>query len=120
MCACTSSMVRAVDEGWERPGPGAAELIREAAQLFLDQPAGLAGEVDAAIVASSPPGLRDDPTLASEVAASNRANLFHWASCNLRDPGGRVPVNLSPEVLAIARDAVRRGLEQNILTTYRT
>jgi DNA-binding PucR family transcriptional regulator len=36
----------------------------------------------------------------------------------MRDPGARVPANLSPEVLAIARDAVRRGADQMLLSTY--
>src|SRR3954468_4724607 len=107
-------------ETWQRPSPAAADVIRQACRLFLDQPAGLAATIDGAIVDMAPPALREDPALAAEVAASNRANLFHWSSCNERDPGGRVPVHLTPEILAIARDAVRRGLEQNIFTTYRT
>ena len=37
---------------------------------------------------------------------------------SLRDPGGRVPANLTPEVLGIAREAFRRGIEQTVYTTY--
>jgi hypothetical protein len=61
---------------------------------------------------------RSEPVLASEVAASTRANVLHWAASILADPGGRVPANLSPEVLGIAREAFRRGIEQTVYTTY--
>jgi DNA-binding PucR family transcriptional regulator len=56
--------------------------------------------------------------LAAEVAASTRANVLHWAASMVRDPGGRVPASLSPEVLGIAREAFRRGIEQTVYTTY--
>src|SRR5207302_450886 len=49
---------------------------------------------------------------------STRANIMHWAQCTIADPGGRVPVNLSPEVLAIARDAIRRGADRMLLSAY--
>jgi hypothetical protein len=45
--------------------------------------------------------------LAAEVAASTRANVLYWAAGILRDPGGRVLANLSPEVLGIARGPCR-------------
>ena len=56
--------------------------------------------------------------LAAEVAASTRSNVLHWAAGIARDPGGRVPANLTPEVLGIAREAFRRGIEQTVYTTY--
>ena len=56
--------------------------------------------------------------MAAEVTASNRANVLHLAASMLKDPGGRVPVNLTPEVLGIAREAFRRGIEQAVYTTY--
>ena len=36
----------------------------------------------------------------------------------MQDPGGRVPANLTPKVLGIAREAFRRGIEQTVYTTY--
>ena len=59
-----------------------------------------------------------EPVLAAEVAASTRANVLHLAASMLKDPGGRVPANLTPEVLGIAREAFRRGIEQSVYTTY--
>jgi DNA-binding PucR family transcriptional regulator len=98
--------------------PQAADLVRQVAQVVLDEPADLMAEVYAAVSAAADEPLRSEPTLAAEVAASTRANVLHWAAGILRDPGGRVPANLNPEVLGIAREAFRRGIEQTVYTTY--
>ena len=71
-----------------------------------------------AAVADAGEPLRSEPVLAAEVAASTRANVLHLAASMLKDPGGPVPVNLTPEVLGIAREAFRRGIEQSVYTTY--
>jgi DNA-binding PucR family transcriptional regulator len=98
--------------------PQAADLVRRIARVFLDEPADLMAEVHAAVSAAADEPLRSEPTLAAEVAASTRANVLHWAAGIARDPGGRVPANLTPEVLGIAREAFRRGIEQTVYTTY--
>ena len=77
-------------------------------------------EVHAAVLAAADEPLRSEPVLAAEVAASTRANVLHLAACMLKDPGGRVPANLTPEVVGIAREAFRRGIEQTVYTTYHT
>jgi hypothetical protein len=107
-----------VPEAGEPLSPQAADLIRRVARVFLDEPAGLMAEVHAAVLAAADEPLRSEPTLAAEVAASTRANVLHLAASMLKDPGGRVPANLSPEVLGIAREAFRRGIEQSVYTTY--
>jgi DNA-binding PucR family transcriptional regulator len=86
--------------------------------MVLDEPADLMAEVQAAVSAAADEPLRSEPVLAAEVAASTRANVLHWAAGIARDPGGRVPANLTPEVLGIAREAFRRGIEQTVYTTY--
>ena len=98
--------------------PQAADLIRRVARVFLDEPADLMAELHAAVSAAADEPLRSDPVLAAEVAASNRANVLHLAASMLKDPGGPVPANLTPEVLGIAREAFRRGIEQAVYTTY--
>ena len=75
-------------------------------------------QVHAAVSAAADEPLRSEPVLAAEVAASTRSNVLHWAAGIARDPGGRVPANLTPEVLGIAREAFRRGIEQTVYTTY--
>jgi hypothetical protein len=98
--------------------PRAADLVRRLARGILDEPAGLMAEIQAAVSAAADEPLRSEPTLAAEVAASTRANVLHWAAGIARDPGGRVPANLTSEVLGIAREAFRRGIEQAVYTTY--
>ena len=98
--------------------PQAADLVRRIARRLLDEPADLMAEVHAAVSAAADEPLRSEPVLAAEVAASTRANVLHWAAGIARDPGGRVPANLTPEVLGIAREAFRRGIEQTVYTTY--
>ena len=105
------------DDG-EFLSPQAADLVRRIARVILDEPADLMAEVHAAVSAVADEPLRSEPTLAAEVAASTRANVLHWAAGILEDPGERVPANLTPEVLGIAREAFRRGIEQTVYNTY--
>src|SRR6516162_5613085 len=98
--------------------PQAADLVRRIARVILDEPADLMDRVHAAVSAAADEPLRSEPVLAAEVAASTRSNVLHWAAGIARDPAGRVPANLTPEVLGIAREAFRRGIEQTVYTTY--
>jgi hypothetical protein len=98
--------------------PQAADLVRQIARGILDEPADLMDQVHAAVAAAADEPLRSDPVLAAEVTASTRSNVLHWAAGVARDPGRPVPANLSPEVLGIAREAFRRGIEQTVYTTY--
>ena len=107
-----------VRDAGEPLSPQAADLTRRIARGVLDEPAGLMAEVYAAVAAAADEPLRSEPVLAAEVAASTRANALHWAASLERDPGGPVPANLTPEVLGIAREAFRRGIEQTVYTTY--
>jgi DNA-binding PucR family transcriptional regulator len=104
---------------WDPPSPAVAELIRSAAQLLLESPEEVFAEIDAATMPDPEAPTATDPVLSSAIRRNNRANLVHWAEANLRDPGGRVPPNLAPDVLAVARDLVRRGLDADALHGYR-
>ncbi|UGS38047.1 PucR family transcriptional regulator [Capillimicrobium parvum] len=109
-----------VDHGsWTRPSPRVAELIRTGASLLLEAPDEVFAEVDAAILSDPEHPIASDPVLAAAVRRSNRANLVHWATANVHDPGAPVAANLGPETLAIARDLVRRGLADEALRGYR-
>ena len=107
-----------VPDAGEPLSPQAADLVRRIARGILDEPADLMAAMYAAVSAAADEPLRSEPVLAAEVAASTRANVLAWAAGIARDPGGRVPVNLTPEVLGIAREAFRRGIEQTVYTTY--
>jgi DNA-binding PucR family transcriptional regulator len=104
---------------WEAPSPRVAELIRQGASLLLGEPATLFAQVDAAVLDASPSRLVEDPAISAAAVATNHANVLHWAQANIRKPGAYVPGNLSPQVLDLARDVVRRGLDDTSLNSYR-
>lgn len=105
---------------WERPSPRVRELIREGAELALHAPPEWYVELDEATLAGEAMrAVAEDPVLAAGTRRTNRANLLHWAAANVRDPGMPVPGNLGEEPLAIARDLVRRGLNESALDSYR-
>ncbi len=65
------------------------------------------------------PTIAADPELAAAVSRSNQANLYFWATANVRDPGAPVPPNTGPEPMTVARELVRRGLDAYSLDAYR-
>jgi DNA-binding PucR family transcriptional regulator len=105
---------------WDLPSPRVRELIRLGAEIVLHPQDDWLAELDEATL--SGPNRRqvaDDPVLAAATRRTNRSNLLHWAAANLRAPGERVPANLGDAPLAIARDLVRRGLNESSLDSYR-
>jgi DNA-binding PucR family transcriptional regulator len=104
---------------WELPSERVAELIRTGARLLIEDPAALFEAVDAAVLAAAPSRIADDPVITSATMATDHANILHWSHANLLRPGAPVPANLSPEVLDLARDIVRRGLDDTTLNVYR-
>src|SRR4051794_6679356 len=104
---------------WEPPSERVAALIRAGASLLLEEPAALFDQVDEAVLGATPSRLSSDPAITTATVATNHANVLHWAHANVRRPGAHVPANLSPAVLDLARDIVRRGLDDTTLNTYR-
>jgi DNA-binding PucR family transcriptional regulator len=109
----------AIDHRWDRPRDAVAQLIRATALRLLEGPVGLFEEVDAAVLATAPEGVVADPALNAAVGATNRANLAHWARANVESPGAPVPPLLGPETMDLARDVVRRGLDDTSFDGYR-
>jgi DNA-binding PucR family transcriptional regulator len=95
------------------------EIIREGAGLVVATLDQMIGELDRVTLAFAPPEVSNDPVLAAELRRNNRANLLHWAQSNVRAPGAEVPANTGPESITIARDIVRRGLDDTALEPYR-
>jgi len=104
---------------WEPPSDRVAALIRAGATALLYEPAELFAQVDDAVLGATPRRLSSDPAITAATIATNHANILHWANANVRRPGAHVPANLSPAVLDLARDIVRRGLDDTTLNTYR-
>lgn len=102
------------------PSPRVAELIRRGCGLMLDTEQAVADQVDAVVLAHTDPVVLADPSFVEAIRRANRANLLHWAEANVRDPGAPVEANLGPEVVDVARDLVRRGIDATTLDAYRT
>ncbi|WP_068271976.1 PucR family transcriptional regulator [Aldersonia kunmingensis] len=103
---------------WSPPSPRVRELIRAGAEVALDAKLEWLEELDRASLAANP-AIADDPELAAAASRTNRSNLLHWAYANVRDPGAPVSANVGAEPLGIARDLVRRGLDERALDAYR-
>ncbi|WNG50981.1 PucR family transcriptional regulator [Archangium minus] len=105
----------------QRPSERVRELMRLGAERALNAPPQWLEELDEATL--SPENMKviaEDPVLAAATRRTSRANLIHWAAANVRDPGAPVAANLSAEALGIARDLVRRGINEAALNAYRT
>lgn len=103
---------------WSRPSAPVRDLIRQSAQIIVSAPPEWLDELDAAVLGANP-AIAADPELAGAVSRSNQANLFFWATANVRDPGAPVPANTGPEPMTVARELVRRGLDAFALDAYR-
>lgn len=102
----------------EPPSVPVRELIRQCAQIIVNARPEWLDELDRAVLAATP-ALAADPELAAAINRSTRANLFFWATANVRSPGAPVPPNTGPEPLSIARELVRRGVTTFPLDAYR-
>jgi DNA-binding PucR family transcriptional regulator len=60
-----------------------------------------------------------DPVLRASSERAFRASFLHWAAQNLQSPGARVDPGLGTEVVHIARDLIRRGLDDAASAAYR-
>ena len=75
---------------WNRPSARVRDLIRQSAQIIVNAPPEWLAELDTAVLGANP-SIAADPELAGAVSRSNQANLYFWATANVRDPGAPVP-----------------------------
>jgi len=105
---------------WDPPSPRVRELIRQGAEIALNPRPEWLAEIDAATLAGEARRpIAGDPVLAAATRRTNRSNLLFWAAANVRAPGQPVAANDEAAPLAIARDLVRRGLDESALDSYR-
>ncbi|BDH58417.1 helix-turn-helix domain-containing protein [Tsukamurella sp. PLM1] len=109
-----------MDSSWPRPDRRIAALIREAAERFLAYSDTAVDELTAAAHESADYRVvLDDPQLEAADRRMNKTNMMHWLSANLQDPGARVAPSNDPDILQLARDMVRRGLDMHDLGSWR-
>jgi DNA-binding PucR family transcriptional regulator len=105
---------------WDPPSPRVQELIRRGAEIALDPRPEWLAELDSATLSGATMHqIATDPVLAAGTRRTNRANLLFWAAANVRSPGAPVPANDGEAPLAVARDLIRRGLDESSLDAYR-
>lgn len=101
------------------PPPAIAALLKRAVEIMLDEADELLAAIDAATFEVNRELLELAPGLGDALRAAGRSNVMVWALANLRKPGLPVPANLSAENLDFARDVVRHGFDETILSGFR-
>lgn len=112
-------MSSALVREWDPPSPHLTDLFRRAVLEFLDHAEELLDAIDMASFEVNRELLALAPGLADPLRAAGRSNVTVWATANLRKPGLPVPANLSPENIDFARDVVRHGFDETILSGFR-
>ncbi len=106
---------------WQRPSPQVAELFRAGSQRLLESGGGEFFErIDDASLAQHSPEVSEDPALLGTFRRANRALVTHCVASNVRDPGAEVSPFTGPELEALVRDLVRRGLDLQALEPFRS
>ena len=102
------------------PSEQARELLRTIAQsLVQNQDAWLDDLATESLKAAGMEAAAADPVLRASSERAFRASFLHWATQNMQHPGASVGPGLGDEVVYIARDLIRRGLEETATTAYR-
>jgi DNA-binding PucR family transcriptional regulator len=105
---------------WPRPADRIRDLLRQGAELALQAPPDWLTDIEDSTLAG--PDMRpvaEDPVLNAVIRRTLRSSLRHWALSNQRDPGAPVAASIGPDTLGVARDLVRRGLDESVLHAYR-
>lgn len=108
-------------DDWPAVSEQARTLFRRGAEVVLADPEVLVAQISEATLA----GVRSrtavaDVGIVEATSIGTATNLRTWATANVRSPAERVVPELGPEALTVARDLVRRGLDETALDAYRT
>ncbi|MCO6186003.1 CdaR family transcriptional regulator [Rhizobium sp. L1K21] len=96
--------------------PDILEILRSGAGRCLEAPEDWVADIDAATIGALG---TDDPVTIALVCQANRNNIAHWAMATYNAPGQPVPPNLGPEMLRVAREQARLGVDDLALNAYR-
>jgi DNA-binding PucR family transcriptional regulator len=106
-----------VKDAWAPPSAHVAELLRRAARQAMTKP-DVADAVNKRMADAAGQSITDDPALAAALQATNSANVMHWLSRTVVDPGSPVAPARSRQGVAFAIDLVRRGKDSTALSLY--
>ncbi|WAL74648.1 helix-turn-helix domain-containing protein [Kitasatospora sp. YST-16] len=98
----------------EGPAPEVAAHIRATAERMQGTLDELLAEIGRQL-APDTPEVPVDPVMIQEIAASNRDTVERWVHANRLRPGHPVPADLTAQILDVARDMVRRGVDERYL-----
>ncbi|MGU3502354.1 PucR family transcriptional regulator [Mycobacterium sp. C31M] len=111
----------ASDQLWPDASEPVRQLIRGLAEMMLAGSAEVAGELTAASLRDSRyRAIAEDPVLAEADARLTVANLKHWLTSNIAEPGRRVVPSAGSEMRTYARDVVLRGLTTDDVLSWRS
>lgn len=103
---------------WPQQPTRIQELFRAGAETVLAAPSEWWDELDKATLNVLGSNVTD-PVLIATTRKTNRINVLHWATANIKSPCAPVEPDLGPEILNAARDLVRRGATETSLHAYR-
>ncbi|MDZ4235523.1 MAG: PucR family transcriptional regulator, partial [Dietzia sp.] len=102
------------------PSEQTRQLLRAlAVALVQDQDAWLDELAAESLTAAGMETTAADPVLRAASERAFRASFLHWATQNVQHPGASVGPAVGNEVVHIARDLIRRGLEDSAAAAYR-
>ncbi|WP_156767099.1 CdaR family transcriptional regulator [Mycobacterium sp. E796] len=95
-------------------------LLRSMAETLVeDQDGWLTDLTEESMKAAGMELTAADPVLRAASERAFKASFLHFALQNVQNPGARVEPGLGDEVVHIARDLIRRGLEDTATAAYR-
>lgn len=98
----------------------AEEIIRRGAELTMASLDEMSTTIrDQHLLAPGMEAIAADPVLSAASLRAIRATVGHWTAAVLERPWDPVSPADDPDSLRMARDLVRRGLSDSILTAYR-
>ncbi len=102
------------------PSEQTRQLLRTIAEALVQNPdAWLDDLTTESLKAAGMEATAADPVLRASSERAFRASFLHWATQNMQYPAARVGPGLGDEVVHIARDLIRGGLEETATTAYR-
>jgi DNA-binding PucR family transcriptional regulator len=102
------------------PSDRSRELLRTMAEVLVRTQEGWLPDLAAdSLKAAGMEAASADPVLRASAERAFRASFLHWFTQNMLHPGARVPPDLGEDIVHIARDLIRRGLEDIALAAYR-